>query len=1038
MKKEQIKFTGDPETRFPIGSVIDGFMFKRAMCLPGGKGNAYEFEHVASGAHWLHCETEETQSKFLVAFRTPVEDDRGIPHILEHMVLSGSRKYPYEDMFDRLRNRTCIFNANATTTPEFTKYFFASAIEDEFFRVADCILDAVFNPRLEDTVFHREAWRYTSTGNRKGALAITGIVYNEVKADWRGNWLDRWLFDRLIPGASRSHWHGGRPSAILELSNRDVRNYHGKWYKSSNAYVVTQGPIPLEKIRGFLDGFFNSYKRQDVVFPEIRPIASSGECSFERFEVPEDKFRDANVGTRPHLMQSISVDDAVEKNGAEPTIKEVASWYVPYPIESREEQIVRFALNVLLSSENSVQDKGLQTRRARRRFAYRRRFANSGPFPFGYEMTGRGSECVCVWSWNKDDECPHQKLIEEIKGRISEAINDSNYVKRLVRVAQDKLKTNVVRAQQNVCDDDVLACWMFKGNPFIARLKHQAQLVLLEVLDRPDICLDILRETFLLNRCAVNVELVCGVGEDNEVVNAERRKIKGLSPSARKKVLALDEKIRNRQGIVPRGKDVKLPKTLIEDVPAGVWMPEHTVEEDPISRARIYRIGKEVGSSGYLGVYVDCGDLPLEQYVWLDVWTRFQLCTNSEDVVAVGFNGRDDEKRQSELTFKRLKDEDVLRGNVCDGLFAAHSLGAEVECAWLDSLFAILSTRDPLRFNALRETLRKGRCRRFAGDILANYLKNILPESKEGVNWDDIARDLINNASAAADKIHNPERWTFVLQTTDRLFEEYKRIIFDRCRAIRAEHYRHGEFCTIKAATSLEKEDSGIKIEFEENGRSEEPNVVMSVPIDAELLRRHELEIHLGSLILDATFARIEFRERGGAYGAMCRFNGEDHTLEFWARNVSDIGRVVNAVRKNLVPHVNDVFEWSRSGPSATIFKGAARELAIDQIRGAIVAYDDEQQSRFEHNVKRILLGATAEKIKREIVDLSNTHPEIVKGALLEVLERGLPNLRVKACATRAMLEDANKVLPGDCQFRLDRGDDDEPLISAEEFFKDV
>ena len=48
MKKQQSVFTGDPETRFAIGSAADGFMFKRALRLPGGAGNVYEFEHAKS------------------------------------------------------------------------------------------------------------------------------------------------------------------------------------------------------------------------------------------------------------------------------------------------------------------------------------------------------------------------------------------------------------------------------------------------------------------------------------------------------------------------------------------------------------------------------------------------------------------------------------------------------------------------------------------------------------------------------------------------------------------------------------------------------------------------------------------------------------------------------------------------------------------------------------------------------------------------------------------------------------------------------
>lgn len=36
---------------------------------------------------------------FGVVLRTPVENSKGIPHILEHSVLCGSRKYPIKEPF---------------------------------------------------------------------------------------------------------------------------------------------------------------------------------------------------------------------------------------------------------------------------------------------------------------------------------------------------------------------------------------------------------------------------------------------------------------------------------------------------------------------------------------------------------------------------------------------------------------------------------------------------------------------------------------------------------------------------------------------------------------------------------------------------------------------------------------------------------------------------------------------------------------------------------------------------------------------------
>ncbi len=54
---------------------------------------------------------------FGVVLRTPVDNSYGIPHILEHSVLCGSRKYPIKEPFVELMKGSLNTFLNAFTYP---------------------------------------------------------------------------------------------------------------------------------------------------------------------------------------------------------------------------------------------------------------------------------------------------------------------------------------------------------------------------------------------------------------------------------------------------------------------------------------------------------------------------------------------------------------------------------------------------------------------------------------------------------------------------------------------------------------------------------------------------------------------------------------------------------------------------------------------------------------------------------------------------------------------------------------------------------
>ena len=80
-----------------------------------------------AGAQLISVVNDDANKTFGAVLRTPVENSKGIPHILEHSVLCGSRKYPIKEPFVELMKGSLNTFLNAFTYPDRTCYPVASA-----------------------------------------------------------------------------------------------------------------------------------------------------------------------------------------------------------------------------------------------------------------------------------------------------------------------------------------------------------------------------------------------------------------------------------------------------------------------------------------------------------------------------------------------------------------------------------------------------------------------------------------------------------------------------------------------------------------------------------------------------------------------------------------------------------------------------------------------------------------------------------------------------------------------------------------------
>lgn len=80
-------------TLHSVGDQVHGFTFKRIKQVPELELTALHLQHDRTGAEYLHIARDDANNVFSIAFKTNPPDATGVPHILEHTTLCGSKRY---------------------------------------------------------------------------------------------------------------------------------------------------------------------------------------------------------------------------------------------------------------------------------------------------------------------------------------------------------------------------------------------------------------------------------------------------------------------------------------------------------------------------------------------------------------------------------------------------------------------------------------------------------------------------------------------------------------------------------------------------------------------------------------------------------------------------------------------------------------------------------------------------------------------------------------------------------------------------------
>lgn len=248
------------------------------------QSDGFILRHKKSGARIAILSNNDDNKVFYIGFRTPPEDETGVPHIIEHTTLCGSKKFPVKDPFIELAKGSLNTFLNAMTYPDKTVYPVASCNDQDFKNLMDVYLDAVFNPNITkyEEIFKREGWHYELTG-KDDELKINGVVYNEMKGAYSSpdEVLSSQIYRSLFPDNTYSKDSGGNPEYIPKLTYEAYLDFYHKYYHPSNSYIYLYGDMDVVERLEWLDREYlslydykkvNSEINKQPAFDEIKNV----------------------------------------------------------------------------------------------------------------------------------------------------------------------------------------------------------------------------------------------------------------------------------------------------------------------------------------------------------------------------------------------------------------------------------------------------------------------------------------------------------------------------------------------------------------------------------------------------------------------------------------------------------------------------------------------------------------------------------------------------------------------------------------------
>lgn len=971
-----------PPATLAVGDLLHGFVVRVVTPLPEMALVAYELEHAQSGARLLHLHADDAENLFSINFPTPPADDTGLPHILEHAVLSGSRRFPVRDPFFEMVKMSMATFINAMTGKDCTYYPVCSNVRADLFNLAEVYFDAVFHPLLSEETFRREGHHLgpAKPDDPTGALSVNGIVYNEMKAYYsrpEGRvWRD--MCRAILPDTCYGRDSGGDPQAIPDLTYAQFLAFHRRYYHPSNARIVCYGDIETVALLRFLGPRLDAFDRQP----------------------PAAVFERQPRWTAPRAVRTAY--DIGREDPASKTFLQLA-WLVPGALDVEHVLLLQVLALVLFGDDaaplkRAIIDAGLG-----------QDLSSWGLLLAGYE----GLFGIGIKGSEPDRMDTFRSLVLDTLRRLCDDGIPSELVENAFR--RHSYEVREVAAQRPLrVAQDVVSSWILGGDPLLyLRMGELLSACRRGWKENPSVLTDLIRTQLLDNPHRLDLRLVPDAGWQRTVDAAFAERMAtvraGLSDAQAAELAEKAAELQRKAG-TPNAPEAlaTLPQLVRTDLPpAPVRIP--TVVETLSGGVPFLRNDVFANGVNYLALDIDLEGLDpdLWAYVPFYVETVNKMGAAGQDYAAMA--RRESAATGSFACHARFRDHAVDPARTCKSLvFELKTLDEQVDAA-LSVLADRLRAPEPDDRARLKDVVTQllagmqsqlvaagpqtGITQVMAGVREYGYLR----ERVGGLSLYRAVRTLAHDFEGGVDAvveavlriaaaIRNRRRFTVGFTGGDGAAESVRRTLGALA----------GEFSDAPLTprpTGFRPFDGVPRLAFAGPMQVAHCAQVLPAPHsshpDAPVLT-------LGMTMLRVDYMISELRFKGNAYGASCSYASGAVTLSTYAD--PHIRRTLD-VFAALPRHVRDV-SWSDVEVTRGILSSAkayVRPVRPEEANG---------QALGDH-----VAGLTYERLAQRYEALCGATPAKVKDALLSVLEPGFARAPVAVVSNREKLDAVNQEL---------------------------
>lgn len=217
-------------------------------CLDYSNAICKEFFYTDTNTNIFMMKTNDRNRVFSILLKTPLENDYGLSHIIEHGLLYGSKdensKYGIFCNFD---NNYFTNYSSAWTFPDRTMFTINSYIYNDYLKLIEKYLQVVFNPGFlsDDNIFYK----------------YKDEVYNEMKGYFcKSNNISLYYSQKhLYNNVFYKYFHGGLPNSILNVTLEQLKEYYNKYYNLSNTYLFFYGDFNEDDVLNIVENISTSY-----------------------------------------------------------------------------------------------------------------------------------------------------------------------------------------------------------------------------------------------------------------------------------------------------------------------------------------------------------------------------------------------------------------------------------------------------------------------------------------------------------------------------------------------------------------------------------------------------------------------------------------------------------------------------------------------------------------------------------------------------------------------------------------------------------